>query len=100
MTEYLMTVKEGDDTFPALDQTRLAAVLTPPVTLNCSPADGWGAFGLRCGDTNISFSLVPPGIQATFEGPMSQADADALVTAISAQIESEAGRSIEWWEIT
>jgi hypothetical protein len=98
MSEYLIRTASTHE-LPAVPSGRLAHVLVP-AGFSCEQADGWGDFRIRCGATQIAFSAEDPGWQVSVDGPMSDADCERLVAAITEQIGQATGQPCEWLQIT
>lgn len=81
--------------WPAIARPRMAAVLSP-AGWTCAPADGDGDHVVDCAGTEIAWSAEPNGWQVSFDGPMSEEEAERFVAAAASQIEHETGEPIAW----
>ena len=89
--EYLIQTREAVDGFPLVIHMNDQARVYQPTGWSCQPIEGWGDFRFRTGDTEISFSAEPPGVQVLIEGPMLREEADRLVEVISTQLATHTG---------
>jgi hypothetical protein len=73
----------------------MGAVLMPD-GFGCAISDGSGDFRMVCSGATVSFSGEEVGWQVSMEGTDDRSWADALVTAITAQVGAACGESCEW----
>jgi hypothetical protein len=58
--------------------------------------EGWGDFRMMCSGSTIAFSGEEVGWQVSIEEPMDERDADALIAAVTEQVERASGDACEW----
>jgi hypothetical protein len=91
--EYLVRTRYELDGFPLVIDMNDQARVYQPTGWSCQPIEGWGDFRFRTGDTEISFSAEPPGIQVVVEGSMPRDEADHLLEVVSTQLTTHTGRA-------
>ncbi|MGB8860351.1 MAG: hypothetical protein WCC60_13880 [Ilumatobacteraceae bacterium] len=97
MPEYNIRTKENRE-WPRVHRDLLPSVLMPE-GFGCAPADGWGDFRMTCSGSTITFSGEEIGWQVSVEGSMGERDADALIAAVTEQVEQASGEACEWLAI-
>ncbi len=90
MIEYLIRAAEGSDWDLHLPPPRLEPVLLPK-GMDARPIDGWGHLRFALAGCEVALAAEDPGWQVSFEGPISQEDAAAVVGTIASQLERATG---------
>ena len=89
--EYLIRSRDGVDDLALVIHRDDQARVYQPAGWSCQPIEGWGDFRCRTGDTEISFTAEPPGVQVVVEGPMPREAADRLVEVVAMQLGAHTG---------
>ena len=71
-----------------------------PPGLESTQVDGWGEFRMQFGSAVVSFSGEDDGLHVSIEGPIADAEAEALIATLTERVGTASGEPCEAIQIT